>query len=196
MMDIDVALCQSPNALGLIGPSAYLTSCAGEPEKALAIVENAEAAVSSAVAAQSATTIILSWLDRHEEAILCGRKAANTLAGSPTMAVSLPYALAKAGRLLEAQEELGRSSSNPDMPPAPTMLAPVYLGMGRIDLASAAFQKGIEEGCIYQHVQRFDPRLAYLPKSDPPHIFCILTLRPCVALVATGYHDCMEFHWL
>lgn len=156
--DLDVAWGRNPGGTGLVGTYAYLTFCAGEPEAALAVVRSAGDTIRFMASAQSAHAIAASWLGHHDEAERAGRRAAELLEGSPTMAASLVYVLARAGKMPESRQLLDRIEGG-DVGAAPSMLAPAYLALAETGRVSDALRLAEDEGCVYRHLVKFDPRM-------------------------------------
>lgn len=156
--DLDVAWSRNPGGTGLVGSYAFLTFCSGDPEKALAVIRSAGDTIRFMASAQSAHAIAASWLGFHEEAEAAGRRAAELLEGSPTMAVSLVYALARAGKTSEARELLAGIEGR-DIGAAPSILAPAYLALGEGARVPAALRQAQAEGCVYRHLLKYDPRM-------------------------------------
>lgn len=160
--DMEAAWALNPGGVGLVGTYAYVLHCAGEPDRALAMLRSAEDARRLSATANAAHAIVASELGFHEEAIAAGECVAQIHAMSATATSALAYALARAGREADAKAQLAQVTCDAALSGSPSMLAPVYLAVGDEAQAEAALRQAEEECCPYRHLQRFDPRLRAL----------------------------------
>ena len=160
--DFEVAWRDHRESVGILGAFAHILCCAGEPERALCLLRDAFEMVEISPPANAAHAIAASMTGHHEEAIAAGRRVAAVPRMSGTLVSSLPFALARAGRAAEAAQWLARIEAAEDVPPAPAMIAPVFLTIGRTAAARAALAISAASRCPYRHIQRFDPRLSLL----------------------------------
>lgn len=162
LADLEEASKLNADSAGIIGPYAYVLFIAGEPQQALELLRSTWDTARSSASTQATYAIVASWLNLHEEAIAAGRRAAETLDGSPTMALPLINALARAGLTEEAAETFERIMSEATVPAAASTLSPVFLALGDEQRAADVLKEADAEGCLYRHVYRRDPRIAGL----------------------------------
>lgn len=148
--------------VGLLGGYGHVLLCSGQPERALALFREATEVAQVSPSANASHAINASLLGFHDEAIAAARRVAAVPRMSGTLLASLPFALARAGRAAEATQWLERIVAAEEAPPAPAMIAPVFLVLGNITAARAALARSAASHCPYRHIQRFDPRLASL----------------------------------
>lgn len=160
--DLDAAWTVVPEGVGLIPSFAYVLHCAGEPERALAMLRQAQDVIRLSPAANAAHATVASCMGFHEEAIAAGRRAAEVPQVSATLSSALAFALARAGRLDDARRALAEIMDGPAGDLAPSMGAAVWLALGEAGRAIAELRRAEVECCPYRHMQRFDPRLAAL----------------------------------
>lgn len=110
---------------------------------------------------QQQLSLVASGLGFHDEAIAAGRRAAALAPDTPLVHSALACALARAGRLKEAQRRI-KAIESLALPVAGTWLASAHLALGRHDRCIESLQLAREVGAP-QFVYAFvDPRLEEL----------------------------------
>lgn len=157
--DFEEAQRRHRGAAGLLGGYGHVLCCAGQPDRALAMFRDAAEVAQISASANASHAINASLMGFHDEAVEAAGRIATLPRMSGTLLAALPFALARAGREAEAIHWLARIEAAEDAPPAPAMIAPVFLVLGNVAAARAALAISAASRCPYRHIQRFDPRL-------------------------------------
>lgn len=115
--------------------------------------------------AQGIASILASVNGLHDDAVAFGWKAMELAPHTPAMHAPLAYALAFAGRGVEARSVL-TAIEDSNLPQPTAAMAPAYLALGERDKAIVLLQDACERGVPQFAWTRDDPRLASL-RGDP-----------------------------
>lgn len=145
---------------------AWTLFCCGEVEEGLELERRLLRDKPYIDIAHGYVAIMAAWLGQMDEALAAGQQAALLSDRDPGMLTTLSYALARAGRSVEARA-VAEESERAIIPRATrSHIAPIYVEIGETDRALELLKEARRDGCPFFLASRFDPRLSALAQLN------------------------------